>query len=220
MSAAYFMDAARVPSTIAPQRFGLWEIQRLNDLPPAVAKMVGYPSQTILRRITLGTLHLDAGEIVMEDSRPELRKHLPIWISAKGRILVTGLGLGCVVRGLLASREVTHIDVVEIDPGIVAAVGPDVAADPRVNIHLADALEFPIKGRRWDFAWHDLWTDRSAGEPHLQCVHAKLIARLHGTARRQGAWAFPRTVSRRLKVQLLGAPTVRRTIIPDDRRAG
>lgn len=206
-SARYFMDAARVPPTLAPQTFGLWAIQRVGP-DPVIEAFAGYPTVTMLRRTTLGTLHLEGGEVVMEDSQRELRKHLPIWMSARGRVLVTGLGLGCVVRGLLASRQVEHIDVVEIDPGIVAVVGPELAADPRVHIHLADALEFPIS--KYDFAWHDLWTDRSADEPHLQCVHAKLIKRYWGAAKRQGAWNFPRSVSRRLKVRLLGAPRPRR----------
>jgi spermidine synthase len=50
----------------------------------------------------------------MEDTLSELRRHTPIFMRAKGRLLVTGLGLG-VVRGLLAKPEVEHIDVVEID---------------------------------------------------------------------------------------------------------
>jgi hypothetical protein len=62
-------------------------------------------------------------EVVMEDSPRELRRHLPIWMHAHGRVLVTGLGLGCVVRGLLASPHVEYIDVAKSTPTSCASWG-------------------------------------------------------------------------------------------------
>ena len=207
---AYFMDAARVPEAVQPQTFGLWEIRRIRCEDDVLARFAGYPSITALHRWTNGTMHQHFGECVMEDSRHELSRHLPIWMNAIGRVLITGLGLGCVVRGLLAKPEIEHIDVIEIDPGIIAAIGPELAADPRVTIHCDDALEFDIGGRGWAYAWHDVWSDTDAGQPHLQCIHAKLIKKYFRAVEHQGAWAFPRDISRRLTVRLLGAPRIRR----------
>jgi hypothetical protein len=211
LSPKAFLAAARVPETLRPQSFGAWTIYR-NAVPSNMQKFVGGATQTSLHRHTLATLHRGIGECVMEDSLSELQKHLPIWLAAHGRILVTGLGLGCVVRGLLAADVVENIDVIEIDPTIIAVVGPEFAVDPRVTIHCADALEFDFGQRRWDFAWHDLWTDEPSGAPKLQCIHAKLMVRcMPYITKRQGAWAFPREILKRVaraghQVDILGCP--------------
>ena len=138
---------------------------------------------------------MDTWDTVMEDSAGELKKHLPIWLKAKGRVLVTGLGLGCVVRGLLASPAVEHIDVIELDPYIYYIVGEEFCHNRRVTLHLGDALTYKFpKDSRWDFAWHDIWTPKNEG---LQVQHAKLMVkyrRVIGTA--QGAWQFPRCFKR------------------------
>ena len=208
MKARDFLEAARVPRSLAPQEFGVWRIERRKaplDLLCRAAgrKPMGWTDYTLLFRLTEATMHLD-GDIVMEDSVAELQRHLPIWMAARGRVLVTGLGLGCVVRGLLASPKVSHVDVVEIDRKIIDVVGPEVAGS-RCTIHHADALTWePPPDAAWDFAWHDLWCED--GGKHLQLLHADLFSRFYDAIplRRQGAWAFPRTIGRR--IGLLGAP--------------
>lgn len=213
MKPADYLDAARVPHTLQPQRFGLWIIERRPAPPDEVCRAVGYPpigwpDYTVLRRITPATLHLekvDAHTIVMEDSAHELRRHMPIWLAARGRVLVTGLGLGCVVRGLLASPLVDLVDVVEIDRHIIRVVGAEFAGDPRVRIHLGDALKFEFPpDASWDCAWHDLWCDGKG----LQLMHGKLLHRYAPRCRLQGAWQFPRVIKRAwpaLRGRLLGA---------------
>lgn len=202
------MRAARVPDSLQPQEFGLWRIQRQDfselpsDVRPFLQMNMGWLSQTVLRRITEATMHIEGGgEIVMEDSLNELRQHLPIWMVARGRVLITGLGLGCVVRGLLAKPEVEHVDVVEIDAGIIKVVGKEFSADPRVTIHHGDALSIDLPGR-WDFAWHDLWTE-SGSKPHLQFLHVALIGRFNKRVGRQGAWKFPKDIKRRCGPSIL-----------------
>lgn len=193
MTPAEFLHAARVPASLEPQRFGPWTIERR----PYPRTRAGREHYILLwrqsrRRSEIpgeDPLVLEEPACVMEDSPIELAKHLPIWLRARGRVLVTGLGLGCVVRGLLASRDVTAIDVVEIDPAIVDVVGREFEpAFPRVQLHQGDALALELPGS-WDYAWHDLWTD---GAEHLQVLHSKLFLRFAGRARWQGAWEFPR----------------------------
>ncbi len=192
MKARDFLDAARVPITLKPQSFGLWSIQRVAGLPAGVLGMNGWNSQTILRRMTLATMRLD-GDIVMEDSHVELCRHLPIWMVARGRILITGLGLGCVVRGLLASPDVEHVDVVEIDKDIIRVCGREFRSNRRVTIHRGDALKFEWPaGTKWDYAWHDLWTEQRGGA--LQHMHVQLISKFWHRTKRQGAWAFPKDI--------------------------
>lgn len=208
LSPATFLEAARVPETVPLGRFGLWTIERVESKDgrelaqrgaDGLWEWVGWPSMTLLYRATEATLHQEHGEVVMEDSRRELRRHLPIWLAARGRVLVSGLGLGCVVRGLLASPAVEHIDVVEIDADILRALGPEFASSPRVALHHADALTWePPAGARWDCAWHDIWCEGSG----LQLLHAELLVRYADRVRRQGAWMFPRFVKRRVHPSL------------------
>lgn len=196
------IEAARVPRSLRPQSFGVWHISRqdFECLPEPdrtkIRRSVGFDSMTVLQRCSWARLHLSqtSWQIVMEDSRRELRTHLPIFQRAAGRVLVTGLGLGCVVRGLLAKPEVAHIDVVEIDADILRVVGAEFEHDPRVSLYFGDALEIPLRGA-WDFAWHDLWTD---GDEHLQILHARLFERFGGQCGWQGAWHFPGNLARRL----------------------
>ena len=193
MTPADYLAAARVPDHLQPQTFGLWSIER-HPVPPLEEDWIGFPTITLLRRVTEATVH-ERGEVVMEDSRRELARHLPIWLSARGRVLVTGLGLGCVVRGLLANPAVGHIDVVEIDPTILRVVGTEFAGLARVSLHQGDALklEWP-SGTRWDCAWHDIWSAK--GGSHLHVLHGRLLLRYHDQVDQQGAWMLPRPVKR------------------------
>ena len=206
MECGDFFAAARVPLSIpAPQEFGLWTITR-RQIPPTLERIVGGPTQTALCRITEETC-LD-GDIVMEDSVRELSRHLPAWFAARGRVLVTGLGLGCVVRGLLANPVVEHIDVVEIDSEIIRRIGvPCFGGDPRVTIHEGDALCFRFpRGVRWDFAWHDL--HNLDGTMHLDLMHLKLMARFEKRVAAQGAWGLRRWLRRIWATAPLGRPLV------------
>lgn len=208
MTPADFLRAARVPADVrCPQESGLWTIRRtmLDSFMrkvPAIGRDtgVGRDSFVTLERWTDATIHLGRGEIVMDDGDRELRRHLPIWMTARGHVLKTGLGLGCVVRGLLAKPDVDRITVVEIDADILRMVGPWFADDPRVEIIHADALTWnPPSGVRFDFGWHDIWCDGNQG---LQALHMELAARFRKQCGPQGAWAFPREFKRLVARQI------------------
>lgn len=223
---ADFIRAARVPDTVEAGRFGAWLIERRRVVREFLngSKFAGlFADYTILRHDSWATLHLGdgAGAVVMEDSPRELQKHLPIWLAARSvpgaRILITGLGLGCVVRGLLALPTVAHVDVVELDKLILERVGAEFRRDPRVTLVHDDALLFAkdtaafarVTGReRWDLAWHDLWIDDGGGDTDrgLQALHAEMMVALIDRVGRQGAWAFPRWARRRASRILSGRP--------------
>ena len=107
-SADGFINAARVPDGLEPQSFGLWDIRHMTMTNPYHRVQAGFDTVTFLQRWTDSTEPLwMPGETVMEDSEPESAPPLAkIWMIAHGRVLVTGLGLGCVVRGLLANSKV------------------------------------------------------------------------------------------------------------------
>lgn len=204
---AAFIRAARVPESVKVQDFGLWNIIRQDTSAPIDRLRAGFPTITALCRWTDATIHLPFGEVVMEDSVEELRKHLPIYFAARGRVLITGLGLGCVVRGLLSKPEVEHIDVVELDGAIIDAIWPEFENEARASIHHHNALTFPTAGQRWDCAWHDIWCQGNNG---LERLHAEMIYHYAGACGPQGAWAFPRWAGRLMGKHLLGAPKRRR----------
>lgn len=222
------MDAARVPETVEPETHGLWTIQRFQARDAYSRAVVGYPSQTRLFLLTAATLHLEGscqpGDLVMEDSETELSRHLAILMVARGRVLVTGLGLGCVARGLAAKPEVDHVDVLELDPWIIRKIGPTL--DPRkVTVHQADALRWtPPAGARWDFAWHDVHDMDHGGHEEMDrlvSMHFALMMRFAGFCERQGAWQMPRTAKRRLSFPNIIAqrPQRRRRPWSPERRA-
>lgn len=209
---AQLINAMRVPATLPCREAGLWAVRRLDvdavgfegvQGLSALLRLHPYRTMTYLTRITDSRLHLDPPwETVMDDSPGELRKHLPIVLKARGRVLVTGLGLGCVVRGLLANSAVEHIDVVEIDRSVHRLVGPLFRDESRVTLWLGDAetIRWP-EGQRWDYAWHDCWTEKEA----LDLLHARLMARYMPFVGEQGAWGMKRYIQRAWPGRLVGA---------------
>lgn len=101
------------------------------------------------------------GQLMMSDTPSELRDHLPFVQKATGKVLVGGLGLGCVVRGLLAKPDVTEVTVLEFSKDVIAAIGPRMQ-DKRLRIVQADVYEWlpidePERTQRFDFCWMDVW---------------------------------------------------------------
>jgi hypothetical protein len=72
-----------------------------------------------------------------------------------------------ILRVALRTEEVRHVDVVEIDPDVLALVGPHyeaLAAERGKTLVLHEADLFTVKwpvGSRWDVAWFDVWGDVS-----------------------------------------------------------
>jgi hypothetical protein len=128
------------------------------------------------------------GRLWMSDTDAEKRDHYqPAWKiqnEATRRVLINGLGLGMLLKVALACDHVEHVDVVEIDPRVVALVGAHYAKDPRVNLHTADAYEqakaWP-PGTRWDVAWSDIW-------PDLCTDNLEDMARLRRSYGRRTGW--------------------------------
>lgn len=182
---------------------GLWFIHKKHHDKP---QTVDYRGQerilpageiTYLMRTTEATVHLNPpGDVVMEDTIFELKSHLGFIISASGNVLITGLGLGCVIRGLLTNPKVKHITCIEKSVDVLKLVQSHMPAD-RLSIIHADALEWTKENKfEFDYAWHDLWTDMCKGEPHLDVWHTKLIKNCVKKVKNQGAWRYSRSLSR------------------------
>lgn len=162
------MDTMTV--TVPEETSGSVEIRHVVTGPTSFRDLIRTPGRTIPEGYRLTCLYRD-GALWMSDSPAERRDHYPaIWqaqrMSAR-RVLVNGLGIGMVVQALIMLPSVELIDVVEIDPDVIALVGDhyrQMGADhgTTVTIHQADAhtITWPT-GTTWDMAWSDIWQHAS-----------------------------------------------------------
>lgn len=190
---AYLLDMRAI--SIPEAWSGLWYVKKYvyentrygNRAGKLVALHPG--TYTYLFTLTDSTIQ-NMGELVMEDTPFELRTHLGFVMHAYGNVLVTGLGLGCVVRGLLTNPRVEHVTCIENSPDVINLVAPYMPIEG-LTIVEADALKWTAKNKqKFDCAWHDLWTNRDKGEPHLDVWHTRLMVNCQQTVKHQGAWAL------------------------------
>lgn len=102
------------------------------------------------------------GEVVMSDTPSEIRSHLSFIHTAKGKVLIHGLGIGMCLQAVLNKPEVEHATVVEISPDVIKLVGGYYQAKYGSRLHIinADAMTWkPAPGSRWGAVWHDIWND-------------------------------------------------------------
>lgn len=191
------LDAMRA-GAIPAGKLGLWTISKANLGRPfeiddhKKRKVMLQPGHyTNLWRFVMSPKEQ---ELVMTDFPHELNTHLDFAMKAHGRVLITGLGLGCVARGCLANPNVGSVTVIERDSDVLQLVQRHMPRTDRLSIIQCDALEF-AKSDRWQFdcAWHDLWSDPDKDERHIQVNHAHLFTALFKKVHSfQGAWAMAR----------------------------
>ena len=190
-----FLKAMRADSIPAGEK-GLWNVRKFEIkkfiLSPDKKKLIAPGNYTQLSKLTWASINF-GGECVMVDYYAELLTHMNFIQKARGRVFVSGLGLGCVLRGLLLKEEVTYIDVVEKNQEVIDLIWPFMPKDERLKLRKADVLKIKLNGESWDYGWHDISTDGNKG---LEKKHATLIAMLHSRIKKQGAWNFPRELKR------------------------
>jgi len=112
---------------------------------------------------TYTRLIMPDGNVMMSDTYAERIDAIPIltkMIRRGGDVLINGLGIGMMLPVLIASPEITHIDVVEKEAAVIALVGDYYRglAGEKLTIHHADAfdIEWSVL-KSWSVAWHDIW---------------------------------------------------------------
>lgn len=127
------------------------------------------------------------GSVMMSNTPMERLTNAWIIRHATGRVLINGLGLGCVLTAILKKPDVTEVWVVEKYQEVIDLVWPTFAADPRCKLIHADALEYcPPKGVRFDVVWHDIWIDICEDNiPQMKKLHYRYGTR----CRMQASWA-------------------------------
>lgn len=182
---------------------GLWYIRKdtFSKPMPGVRgkdKLILDPgTYTYLRRLTDSSIfNSPPGELVMEDSIHELRSHLNFMVKAHGEVLITGLGLGCVVRGVLANPNVRSVTCIEKSKDVLALVRPYMDNE-NLTIIQANALNWTADNRRnFDCAWHDLWVNNDEDKTSLDLLHAQLVMNCIDFVKWQCAWNIDRTVKK------------------------
>lgn len=136
-------------------------------------------------------------QTVMSDTPDEMNDHADPLLHARGRVLIHGLGLGCVLNCIRNIPGVEKIDVVEVNEDVVNLVAPLHIEDKRVNI-IADScvdVRWPV-GTHWDYVWHDIWSSIDSGNltDDKEAEHHISYARLHRMfghrCDRQASWGF------------------------------
>lgn len=96
------------------------------------------------------------GEVMMSDTRFEQRTNMEVLRRASGDVLIAGLGLGMVLHGIAAKREVRSVTVIEANPNVIRLVGPTVPS--KVTVIEGDIFTWrPAKGTKFDTIYHDIW---------------------------------------------------------------
>lgn len=131
--------------------------------------------------------------VVMSNTPMEVKTNRDAFDQATGRVLVSGLGMGMLLEGLLSKPDVTLVKVIEIDPDVIALVAPHFLHDKRFVIVQGDAYAYkPSPGEKYDYVYHDIWDDISADNLPLM---NKLTRRWQNRTPAQGVWS--RSMARR-----------------------
>ena len=90
-------------------------------------------------------------------------------ITARGKVLTLGLGLGYYAYMVHLKEEVKEVHIVEMDKGLIDVFNeyllPLFPYKEKIHIHKADAFSYiqTIEDRDYDFIFSDLWHDVSDG---------------------------------------------------------
>jgi predicted membrane-bound spermidine synthase len=99
------------------------------------------------------------GSLVMSDTLMEQSSHLSFVYSARGDVLIAGLGIGMCVLAILDKENVDSVTVVEKNEDVIELIGQYIQHEKLTIIH-GDIFEWkPDKGVKYDTIWFDIWSD-------------------------------------------------------------
>lgn len=94
----------------------------------------------------------------MSDTWLERDSNREILRDARGDVLMVGLGIGMVAVAICQKPDVASVTVLEINPEIIRLVAPHIKHD-KLRVVQADAGYPPLRGRRFDTIYLDVWAD-------------------------------------------------------------
>lgn len=159
-------------SSIPDGESGIWRVEKftVSEADEEFGRMRMHSFTSGGRYVPAGTYTrlLMGSSVMMSDTPDELIDHFYPLSLASGTCFVTGLGLGCVVQGMLekkkenGSSEVDKVIVIEKSEDVIKLVGVHFMDryGKRIEIRHEDALTYkPPAGERYNIVWHDIWLD-------------------------------------------------------------
>ena len=124
----------------------------------------------------------------MSDTPDEMKDHARFVREATGHVLINGLGIGMVLKNVLAKESVCTVTVNEISEEVIKMVAPHYSCEC-LTINHADAFTWkPAKGIKFDSIWHDIWADKCTDNlPEMTRLHRR-YARWLNPEGYQGSW--------------------------------
>lgn len=130
------------------------------------------------------------GKLQMSDTDMEWKTNWRFLMSARGDVLVAGLGIGLVLVPLLKKPEVKSVTVIERNLDVIALVAPHFKSK-KLRVIEGDAKlpDEVLNGDKFDTVWLDIWasfsSDHLAEMKALKQVYRKRVRR-HGFC---GCWS-------------------------------
>lgn len=110
---------------------------------------------------TYTTLKIN-GQLWMSDTPLETKTNAAFIRAARGDVLIGGLGLGVILRPLLAKKQVMSVVIIENNRGVLDLVKPKFT-DPRITYAFGDVKSPTVvrklreRAYRFDCIWLDVW---------------------------------------------------------------
>ena len=115
-------------------------------------------------RLFSGDLRTFDGVLLTSDTLAEVQDHYAMTqANVRGNVCINGLGLGVALQAVLDNPKVKQVTVLEIEEDIMAMVAPHYKKryGEKLTVMRADAFEWEPSRTRFDFVWHDIWSDIS-----------------------------------------------------------
>ena len=130
------------------------------------------------------------GLLIMTNEEHVTRDYEDFLRSAKGSVLINGLGMGMCNEFLLRNRSISDVTVIEYDLSLINFIKPLLRKTTNLNIiHNNAFLQEIPKGKVYDYVWHDIWTVCSA--ENLDEMEL-LFEKYKDSAKWQGFWGKER----------------------------
>lgn len=101
------------------------------------------------------------GSCMMSNTPMEQDTNTSIVHSARGDMLIAGLGIGLILIPILKNPEVRSVTVIELEQDVIDLVLPQlksIEGFEKLTVIQADIFQWkPPKGKMWDIIYFDIW---------------------------------------------------------------
>ena len=188
-----YLDKYKVD--VPPGTSGDWEVKRFTvnaEQAKLEALRAACNPQRADRSVPEGTYTqlLHGGTVVMSDTPAEIREHNDLFYRAKGKVLITGLGLGVALNGVMMHPIVEHVTVIEQSQDVINLTGHHWKrrfGDRLQIIHDNALIWYPAANVGFDTIWHDIWDSICTDNlEQMKFLHRRFGRRCYGW---QGSWS-------------------------------